>query len=1136
MGGQFMTSKLMAVLRAFSQDLTEAFRASGGGTEEKLKGPVSKLFRSAGMELGHDVNSAMEYRPPGVKGIRADIGVEVERAAIGFIELKALGKGAEPSLYKGHDKQQWGISRSLSNVVYTDGREWKLFQHGKEIAALRLSGDPTRDEALTAVSEADAVAFELIARAFFSSDPIVPKTPRELAAYLAPLAAHLRDCVLVEMKTPEMALNKLANDWRQVLFADADDRRFADAYAQTVTYATLLARMEGGKGVGNLKDAAGALRKEHNLLARALDSLTDDEIREVLKVPLSLLERTIAAVDPSVLQRRQRRAINRSLGLDDGHVPDDVRADGDKTLDPWLYFYEDFLAEYDPKRRKEQGVYYTPIQVVRAQTVLVEELLRKDFGKARGFVDDGVTVLDPAAGTGTYLLYLMRHALDPIEAKLGEGAVAQFATKAGQNLHGFEVLVGPYSVAHLRLTQAVLQAGGRLPADGLHMYLSDTLESPDAAVQISMSYYEPMKREHERARAVKKSNKVLVCIGNPPYNRQAIEAGDEQTKRKGGWVTGKRKGEQERTDVKQRALLEDFLEPARKAGFGLHLKNAYNDYVYFWRWAVWKVLGGDEGVFRPGIVSFITASSYLRGPWAVGMRQYLREVFDEIWILDLGGDNRGTRTDDNVFAIQTPVAIAVCLRRKPQRDAKPANVHYVRVEGSRDEKLKALWRLEGFESLTWEDGFDGWMEPFVPQGIGDFFSWPTVTDLFPWQHSGVEYKRTWPIAETRGQLELRWRILSESKNKAELFRETPDRLVSASYSSMSEPAVRLPAIDSLAEVPSPVPTTRLGFRSFDRQWCLPDVRLASRIRPQLWQAYGPKQVHLTSMLTQVIGEGPAAVATPYIPDRHHYRGSYGAKDVIPLYRDAAGSEVNLTRGLLSSLACSLGKILPEDLFAYAYAVLANPSYSERFHDDLEIPGPRLPLTKEPLLFAKAADLGRELIRWHTFGERFVVEGEGFEMRGAARWKKSIPEQKEAYPVSYEYDAAKRELHVGEGIVGPVAPEIMAFSVSGLRVIHSWLSYRMKAGAGKSSSPLDEIRPTVWSAELTTELLEVLWTLEHTIALRPKLDDVLAAILAGPLFKADELPKPTDDERAAPGKGSAQAAFAFAAALAEAEEE
>ena len=201
-------------------------------------------------------------------------------------------------------------------------------------------------------------------------------------------------------------------------------------------------------------------------------------------------------------------------------------------------------------------------------------------------------------------------------------------------------------------------------------------------------------------------------------------------------------------------ILEDFLAPVREAGGGVHLKNLYNDYVYFWRWALWKVFESTEG---GGIVTFITASSYLKGPAFAGMRRKMREVFDELWIVDLEGDNLGARKTENVFAIQTPVAIAIGVRNGNPKPLQPARVRKVRFTGSAQEKLAQLDGIQAFSDLSWQECTAEWGAPFYARGTGGYFDWPKVTDVFPWQHSGVQLKRTWPIGVTQRVLADRWR-------------------------------------------------------------------------------------------------------------------------------------------------------------------------------------------------------------------------------------------------------------------------------------------------------------------------------------------------------------------------------------------
>jgi hypothetical protein len=268
----------------------------------------------------------------------------------------------------------------------------------------------------------------------------------------------------------------------------------------------------------------------------------------------------------------------------------------------------------------------------------------------------------------------------------------------------------------------------------------------------------------------------------------------------------------------------------------------------------------------------------------------------------------------------------------------------------------------------------------------------------------------------------------------------------------------------------------------------------------------------------VLGFGPAAICSAHVPDLHHFRGSFGGKHIIPLWRDSAATQPNLTGGLPDALNPHLGLVTAEDLFAYCYALLTVPAFVEMFWEELTVPGPRVPVTKDRNLFRQGARLGYRLIWLHTYGERFVPTRHraGEVPQGRARCRRAVPDAPERYPKDFCYNDTAQLLRVGEGEFGPVAKAVWDFSVSGLQVVHSWLNYRMKEGAGRSSSALDDIRPERWTAEMSQELLELLWVLEATVAMFPELKQMLEAIIARETFRADELPKPAANERRAPG--------------------
>lgn len=659
-------------LRKFADALRRNFGVHiPANPEDQLKPGVQQLLQAA----APGIETRTEARADDLEA-RPDIGVASRHLLCGFVELKAPGKGARPQRFTGADRKQWEKFQALPNLLYTDGNEWALYRSGQpwpehDPACVRFSGDITTDGA-AAITEAEAEKLHQLLLAFFHWQPQVPRTPAELARTLAPLCHLAREDVLRALQREGSSLAQLFREFRQYLFPEASPFQFADAYAQTLTYALLLARLNGESRL-TTDSAARALDSGHGLLAQTLRVLAQPEARREIEMAVDLLERVIAAVDPAQLAGRG---------------------------DPWLYFYEHFLAAYDPKLRKDQGVYYTPPPVINAQVRLTAELLETRFHKRLSYADEGVVFLDPAAGTAAYPLAAAQYALQQAAARFGEGFLAHAASRCAENIHAFENMVGPYAVAHLRFTQLLTSHDGTLPRDGIHVYLTDTLESPHLEPPTLNIFARRLTEEHRRAQRVKKHTRVLVCMGNPPYDREQAEAGERPVHlRKGGWV---RHGDPDPAHAgrRTRAILQDFIEPASAAGAGVHVKNLYNDYVYFWRWALWKLFENPEAS-GPGIISFITAASYLRGPGFVGMRRKMREAFDELWILDLEGDNLGARKTENVFNIRTPVAVAIGVRYGPPHPETPARVRYARLTGTREEKYARLDAIRKFADLPW---------------------------------------------------------------------------------------------------------------------------------------------------------------------------------------------------------------------------------------------------------------------------------------------------------------------------------------------------------------------------------------------------------------------------------------------------
>ncbi len=442
-----------------------------------------------------------------------------------------------------------------------------------------------------------------------------------------------------------------------------------------------------------------------------------------------------------------------------------------------------------------------------------------------------------------------------------------------------------------------------------------------------------------------------------------------------------------------------------------------------------------------------------------------------------------------------------------------------KINGTKEEKLEQLDKISYFSDIKeWRKSSSNWYAPFFPEAKGNYSKWPKITDLFPWQISGFQLKRIWPIAPHPKLLKKRWKtLLQRTSDKNDYFKPTRDRDIKKEttdifYDKKLVPLEKLPPNASCPTIAT------IGYRSFDRQWVLLDNRLGDFFRKVLWHHHSEKQIYLTSRLTGPVGQGPAATISEEVPEMCYFRGSYGAKDVIPLWKDKDGSIPNITRGLLEYLSNIYGKtVKPEAFFSYCYAIMSCCNYTKEFFKELEIPPPRIPITADPELFFTTSYLGKELIWAHSFGKRFVPEGEteGNIPRGKAKVKCAIPLDPGNYPEDYHFNEGKETLYIGDGAIAPISSEVWDFQVSGLKPLAKWLDYRMKNPAGKKSSPLDKIFLKEWPHNFTEELLRLIWILEFTVEKQQELNLSLNEVLANDLLSAEVLPKPDGNEGKSP---------------------
>ena len=985
--------------------------------------------------------------------------------------------------------------KDTGNVPVMRVISWDSEDHANRIA---LTADLLTQ--LTWPSDADPDEWRLQwQEAFTSSYREGIKSAKALAAHMAAVAKDVRREVrnLLEIEASNGPLRSLLQELRSSLLGDLDEKSFADMYAQTMVYGLLTARISHPEDF-KAEGLNAVLKFENPFLDSLYSSFrkTGDAAFDVDEFGLHDLAETLGATNVE--------EILADFGEED---PRD---------DPVVYFYEEFLTDYDPEQRKALGAYYTPIPVVRFMVRAVDDIIKREFDLPLGVADtttwgeyskqkkipipDGLTsadpvirMIDPATGTGTFLLEWLRQAW----ANLGPTASDDKKRAVVANMNAFELSLSSYSVAHLK-TSLELPPEMR-DSTSFDILLTDTLAGrrPNQGALFGES---PIAEEGRRAEEVKFERRHSVVIGNPPYLRVA-------SANTGGWITQPTEG--------GNSLFDDVLGPATANTIFSHVASLYNLYVYVWRWAIWKAF--EQNPSGPSLVAFVTASSWLDGPGFMGLRQLARANASSIHVIDLGGDGHGGVRDEGVFPIQTPESIVILVRGPAHFEGPLEDYRHLHVTGTRDQKLQRLNETpitdESFTQIT-----GAGLERLKPiAGGDDWASYPALSNLFPWQQPGSMFNRTWPIAPSAEVLEKRWRRLLRSTDVSE---RAKCFVTASSGRNIFTKVGEMKPIAELGPRATAEPIVQYGYRSFDRHWTFADPRLAKTESPSLWASLSDKQLFLATAMTGQLSTGPAMTVSVGVPDKHYFKAASGGKDIVPMFRDSSHAP-NLDPELTAQIRACLNLLdqpIEELMIAYVFGLLAGTNYTERFRNELITPGPRVPLTADRPLFLAMAEHGARLLWLQTYAERFrTKDRKNLAINPTIRWKHK-PSVIPADTKAVGYDEQSQSVRVADGVLEGVRPEVWAFEVTGMKVIPKWLGYRTAKGTGKavsSKSPLDHIRPTEWSEEWSHELRELVHVLTETMDMLPKGVLLLDQILEGELISADELPEPPDELRKPP---------------------
>lgn len=603
-------------------------------------------------------------------------------------------------------------------------------------------------------------------------------------------------------------------------------------------------------------------------------------------------------------------------------------------------------------------------------------------------------------------------------------------------MFAFELLIGPYAVAHYRLHHALAEkpeAGSPPPPPlpRLGIYLADTLAEAGSATPLGRLGYVAEKIQDERREAdrIKSEQRILAIIGNPPYWRfQGVNTREIV----GPFVDD---------------LWNDLKEPVRAAGWSNQLNTFPEFSIAFWRWSIWKMFEAENAPGK-GVIAFITNRTFMAGKPYAGLRKLLRERFDRIELIDLRGNIRigeraGVLNDEGVFSIQVGTAITLAIADGSKEPGTHAEIEY--SDCWEHDLFARRAKLDALERHATEGRFElgakiarGELSDFKPEPFGSFH-WPAISMLFTFKNSGIE--------STRDHLSYDF-DLAKLRRKIEEFvhlkKSEADKLYSVTRKGDSGPALARGFIQECV--------TSVSYRPLDTRVLLNMAEFVDWPRPELQRVWGEENFALFT-LPFGTAAGPAAWCHSQLPDRHSFRGSYGGY-AFPLHDRRPGhAPVNLRSELIEGLSLTYhSPIEPQAVFDAMLGLLSATSYTLRFAEDLEDVFPHVPFPADKAVFDRAAAIGAKIREVETFARA----PESVYLTSAVARVNTTPRGTLAGIGPSDWDEGTLILcEDGSGKVNGIPGEVWTFAVSGYRVLQRWLAGR--EGLSVDNAFLSELR-------------------------------------------------------------------------------
>jgi predicted helicase len=834
-------------------------------------------------------------------------------------------------------------------------------------------------------------------------------------------------------------------------------------YAQTIAYGLFAARCtNSGNKEFTRKDAAFLLPKTNPFLRKLFNHIAGPDLDDRIAWLVDDLAQVLAQADmAAVLQDFGKRTARE---------------------DPVVHFYETFLTAYDPRVREMRGVYYTPEPVVSYIVRSIDYLLKTRFGRPNGLADEKTLILDPAVGTATFLYMVINEIYQAIAGKGQQGLWNDYvADKLLSRIYGFELLMAPYTVAHLKLGLLLQETGYQFRSDQrLGIYLTNTLEEAFKKSEKLAGFNEYIVEEANAAAEIKKEKPIMVVLGNPPYSGHSAN--------KGEWA---------------RQLVERYKTVDGKPLGEKNPKWLQDDYVKFIAFGQWRIEHTGQGV-----LGFITNHSYLDNPTFRGMRQSLMNTFTHIYILNLHGNAlkkevcpNGSK-DENVFDIQQGVAIGILVKQLDKKGT--ATIHYADLWGLREGKYRVLLETD-LNITSWNE-----LKPnsphymFLPQNVSELTEYIKgwkVTDVFPVNSIGIVTARDdltikWSVKEVEATIRDFASLPAEdAREKYNLGKDVRDWKVELAQKDLKDSGLGSQNIVPILYRPFDTRYTYYtghsrGFHCMPRGEVMrnmlagPNLGLIARRQMigELMSYFYVSRLIISDGVIRSDNKGSESFFPLYLypveekaqPDKS------GGKEggVQPVMQTQTKREPNLNPKFIKAVSDKLGlKFIeegkgnleqtfgPEDIFHYAYAIFHSPTYRTRYAEFLKIDFPRLPLTSDKELFKSMVAKGAELVSLHLMESPALNN---------LITKYPVAGSNEVEKVTYDESNQRVYINKTQYFEG-MLPDVWEFHIGGYQVCQKWLKDRK----GKTLS-YDEL----------THYQKVIVALKETIRLMAEIDELI----------------------------------------------